>query len=99
MPKYSLSVEDPNLAINQIKVDIRERVQGFIRETNHSFSLDNYNYVLNVHMNEQISKIYKQLGPFDFYSQKIDEDSLDVKTMVDKFDKRKSGANFRGEIS
>lgn len=59
MPKYSLSVEDPNLAINQIKVDIRERVQGFIRETNHSFSLDNYNYVLNVHMNEQISKIYK----------------------------------------
>lgn len=26
MPKYALSIEDINLAINQIKVDIKERV-------------------------------------------------------------------------
>ena len=47
MPKYALGIEDISLAINQIKVDIKERIHSFMRETNHSFSLENYEYILN----------------------------------------------------
>jgi hypothetical protein len=49
-------------------------------------------------MNEDIAKIYKKLGPFDFYSEKIDDDTQEEKTMVHRLDKRKSGAMFRGEL-
>jgi hypothetical protein len=53
-------------------------------------------------------KIYKMLGPFDFYqepSNKLDQttgggtDENDSKSMQDRFDMRRSGAMFRGEIS
>jgi len=38
------------------------------------------------------------LGPFDFYSQGgIDED-VEEKSMIDKFESRRSGTQFRGEI-
>jgi hypothetical protein len=49
-------------------------------------------------MNEEISKIYKQLGPFDFYNGHIEDESAEEKTMSYKFDKRKSGAMYRGEV-
>ena len=59
MPKYAIAIPDMPLATNQIKVDIRERINALIRETNHAFALDNYEYLQNVHMNESIAKIYK----------------------------------------
>ncbi|CDW89554.1 UNKNOWN [Stylonychia lemnae] len=99
MPKYALQIEDMSLATNQIKVDLKERITSFIRETNHQLALDNYDYVVNIQQNEAIAKIYKQLGPFDFYMEKIDEDLLENKTLVNKFDQRKSGTIFRGEIN
>lgn len=70
MPKYQLRLDDPSLAMNQIKVDIRERLNSFFLETDHSFALTNYEYVtktLTSSTSEAISKIYKQLGPFDFF--------------------------------
>ena len=45
--------------MNQIKVDIRERVHALIKETNHAFALENYEYLQKVHLNESIAKIYK----------------------------------------
>lgn len=53
--------------MNQIKVDIKERLNSFFTETDHSFALTNYEYVTKTQTNEAIAKIYKQLGPFDFY--------------------------------
>ena len=75
-----------SLATNQIKVDLKERISSFIRDTNHQFSLDNYDYVVNIQANESISKIYKQLGPFDFYMEKIDDEMQENKTLSMKFD-------------
>lgn len=48
---------------------------------------------MKVHMNEEISKLYKQLGPFDYYSAMTnEEEEAEVKTLCDKFETRRSGA-------
>lgn len=98
-----MRVEDMQLAMNQIKVDIKERLNGFFYETDHSFALDNYEFVTKTLNNNEIIKIYKQLGPFDFYSEGAKphteiEESSESKAYSDRFDKRKSGAMYRGEI-
>lgn len=103
MPKYSMKVEDMPLAINQIKVDIRERLNHFFIETDHEFALSNYEYITKTLSNDPIRKIYRQLGPFDFYLEipgiKAETDENIEKTLTEKFEERRSGAMFRGEIS
>lgn len=103
MPKYQMKVEDMPLAINQIKDDIRERLNHFFKETDHNFALGNYEYITKTLQNEPIIKIYRQLGPFDFYQEsgiKAETDeNIDQRSLNDKFEQRRSGAMFRGEIS
>lgn len=102
MPKYQMRVDDSALAVNQIKVDIKERLNSFFIETDHHFALDNYEYVTKTLNNDMIMKIYKQLGPFDFFQEpaKLDAtDELSEKSMQERFDKRRSGAMFRGELN
>jgi hypothetical protein len=53
--------------VSQIKTDIKDRLQSYFQETDHNFSLQNYEYVLNTHQNDRIARVYKQLGPFDYY--------------------------------
>ena len=65
------------LAVNQIKVDLKERINSFVKETNHSFSLENYDFITRIHDNPDIAKIYKQLGPFDFYTEKVEDDAAE----------------------
>lgn len=78
-------------------MDIRERVNSFIQESSHKFSLENYDYVTKIHDNDMVKLIYKQLGPFDYFKEKGDED-VEEKSLIDKFDTRRSGNMFRGEI-
>ena len=66
-----MKIEDMSLAINQIKVDIKERLSSFFVETDHNFSLENYDYITKTLENDSISKIYRQLGPFDFYQDSV----------------------------
>lgn len=100
-----MRVEDMQLAMNQIKVDIKERLNGFFYETDHSFAMENYEFVTKTLNNSEIIRIYKQLGPFDFYSDGtkphlVDgEEGSETKAFADRFDKRKSGAMYRGEVS
>ena len=67
MPKYQLKIQDIQNAVSQIKTDIKDRLQSYFQETYHNFSLQNYEYVLKTHQNEKIARVYKQLGPFDYY--------------------------------
>ena len=67
MPKYQLKIQDNQNAVSQIKTDIKDRLQSYFQETDHKFSLQNYEYVLNTHKNDKIARVYKQLGPFDYY--------------------------------
>lgn len=97
LPKFQVNMADVTLAMNQIKIDLKDKINSYIKPTEHSFCLENYDYIINTHMNNEILQIYKQLGPFDFYTEVIEED-LEEKSMIDKFDKRKSGALYRGEI-
>jgi hypothetical protein len=103
MPKYQVQVGDWELAMNQIKVDVRERLNGFFTQTDHSFALLNYEYVTSALDNEVVAKIYKQLGPFDFYHDQgkmgNEDSSADQRSMSERFEKRRSGAIYRGEIS
>jgi len=39
MPKYQLKVQDIQNVVSQIKTDIRDRLQSYFLETDHSFSL------------------------------------------------------------
>ena len=61
--------------MNQIKTDIKERINNCIKEIDHSFSLNNYEYITSENENEYIANIYKQLGPFDFYLHKAEQDT------------------------
>lgn len=109
MPKFQMKVEDMQLAMNQIKVDIRERLNGYFTETDHDFALQNYEYVTKTLNNKEIIKIYKQLGPFDFFQEgapKIDplDDAAaaqggESRSLQERFDKRRSGAVYRGEVN
>jgi len=109
MPKFQMKIEDLSLAVNQIKVDLKERLSSFFQETDHGFTLENYEYITETLENEQIAKIYRQLGPFDYYQDSIPGMSLEditggsipseQRSIVEKFDKRKSGAMFRGEVN
>jgi len=53
-----------------------------------------------VHLNENVKQIYKQLGPFDYFQEKQldDDDEMEEKTMQERFDTRRSGNMYRGEI-
>lgn len=97
-----MKIDDLQQAINQIKIDIKERLHHYFSPTDHSFALQNYEYLTKTLENKAIVKIYKQLGPFDFYQNgfKVESDEAsDMKAMQEKYEKRRSGAMFRGEIS
>lgn len=78
-------------------------------ETDHNFTLENYEYITKTLENDSISRIYRKLGPFDYYQDSIPGMSLEELTggsitneqrsIVEHFDKRKSGAMYRGEIN
>ena len=72
-----MKIEDISLAINQIKVDIKERLSSFFQETDHVFTIENYEYITETLENESIAKIYRQLGPFDYYQDSIPGLSLE----------------------
>ncbi len=109
MPKYQMKIEDMSLAINQIKVDIKERLSSFFVETDHNFTLENYDYITKTLENDSIARIYRQLGPFDYYQDSVPGVILEdltggsipneQRSIVERFDKRKSGAMYRGEIN
>ena len=51
-----MKIEDMALAINQIKVDIKERLGQYFVETDHNFALENYDYITKNLENDSISK-------------------------------------------
>ena len=66
----------------------------------HSFGLDNYQYVLGNINDELIKDIYRKLGPFDHFVNDLvteDENAQQTRTLRLDFDQRKSGAMFRGQ--
>lgn len=66
----------------------------------HSFGLDNYQYVLGNINDELIKDIYRKLGPFDHFVNDLateDENTQQTRTLRLDFDQRKSGAMFRGQ--
>lgn len=84
---------------NDITVDLRERINGFIKKVDHSFGLSNYNYILEKMKDERVKDIYRTLGPFDHWEHyNADDDMGEERSMTLEFDKRKSGAAYRGQV-
>jgi len=63
------------------------------------FGLDNYEYILKEHHLPEVKQAYSTLGPFDFTVQATDEFSEDERTLVEKFETRRSGNMFRGQVN
>lgn len=96
--------EVPKL-LNSFKDEFSERIKEYVVDIDTDFSLDNYHYVLDELNNYDVAKVYKTLGPFDFFAKKDDEDLKELmnfqstRVMEDKFQIRKrSGNKYRGEI-
>jgi len=67
LPNTQLSVDDPQKAERDIKIDLRERITSFVTKIDHKFAMENYDYVMEHVKDDQVKEIYKQLGPFDHY--------------------------------
>lgn len=95
-----LKEENTRLALENITVDIRERLNSYVVKLNHRFALDNYDYVMNDVSDKTIRDIYKVLGPFDHYAYHDYDDELDAqRVMKNEFDYRRSGTKYRGQIN
>ena len=88
-------------AKNQIKIDLKERIQSYIGKHSHDFGLGNHDYILRETKHECIRDVYKKLGPFDHYQHLDPMEDLDdgSRSMCNDFDVRKSGALFRGMVN
>lgn len=80
LPKARVIVSEEEMFKTQttIKVDVRERLNTFIEKIDHSFGLENYNWVQENIEDDSIKDIYKKLGPFDHFEHRDpDEAELD----------------------
>jgi hypothetical protein len=82
-------------------VDLRERINSYIQKIDHGFGLKNYMYVVENVKDETVKDIYRSIGPFDHFEHRnVDDDDLDTQRFLRlDFDKRKSGALYRGQVS
>ena len=71
--KVILKEENTRKALENITVDIRERLAGYIVKLDHRFALDNYDYVMNEVSDKTIRDIYKVLGKMKFSPSQNDE--------------------------
>ena len=79
LPKARVTVSEDDMPKTNmtIKVDVRERMNTFIEKIDHSFGLDNYNWVQDNITDVGIKDIYKKLGPFDHFEHR-DPDEADM---------------------
>lgn len=97
LPNTCIVLQDPKKAVNDIKVDLRERLNGYIQKVDHSFGLKNFQYIIDNIKDERVKDVYRTLGPFDHFDNKSkDEDVGTSRIMRMDFDTRKSGAIYRG---
>jgi len=93
-------MKDEKRAEKEISVDLRERLNGYIIKLSHEFALSNYDYVMDNVRDKVVQDIYKVLGPFDHFLHHEADDDMDTQRQLKMdFDPRKSGAQFRGQIS
>lgn len=55
--------------------------------------------MLKEHHLPEVKAVYKALGPFDFTCEEENEFEEQERTMQDKFESRRSGNNYRGQIN
>ena len=98
LPHTQVVMEDASKAERDIKVDLKERINSYIQKIDHGFALKNYMYVIENVKDETVKDIYRSIGPFDHFEHRnVDDDDLDTQRFLRlDFDKRKSGALYRG---
>lgn len=111
MPEVKLRVEDLEETTKRIQEDLRLRLEKNIERVDSAFAIENYDYITQELENPKLREIYKLMGPFDFFQFKaLETDQEDESAHLDSedgnkrdlqvhFEKRRSGANYRGEVS
>ena len=88
-----------------IKSELKEKFEEYLVPIDSKFAQENYRYVINEVENEKIQKVYKILGPVDFYMKKDSQlkDAIEEeanRTMQTHFlNKKRSGNKYRGETT
>ena len=98
LPATQIVMKERAKAEQDIKVDLRERLNSYIARVDHSFALANYEYIMANVTDEHIKNIYRTLGPFDHFEHHEVDDEMDTqRTLRLDWDYRKSGAQYRGQ--
>ena len=109
-PSIELKVSDLKDETKKIQEDLKAKLDSYMKPVDNSFALECFKYATEEMGNEQIARIYNLLGPFD-YSQwrdealededrpllsDEDEDKEERRMPQEQFEKRRSGAMYRG---
>ena len=68
-----INAKDLEKLYEPIKSDLKEKFEDYLVNIDSEFCKDNYKWVLSNVESENIQKIYKILGPVDFYIKKDHE--------------------------
>ena len=99
LPEWRLKIENIDQVKTQIKVDVRERLNSIFERIDHSFAIENYHFVLEKVNDIRVKDIYKKLGPFNHFEFIPASDETVQRNLRLDFDRRKSGAMFRGQTN
>ena len=106
LPKTKLMATEIETVKNKIKVEVRDRIKGLIKDVDHSFAIKNYQEILNKinenkSMPEGVRLAYKRLGPFDHYEHVNEEVAEDEnqRIVVFNWETRPSGAMHKGQVN
>lgn len=65
-----INAKDINKLYEPIKSDLKEKFEEYLVNIDSKFCQENYRWVINNIENDKIKKVYKILGPVDFYMKK-----------------------------
>lgn len=111
-PNFELKVSDMKDETKKIQEDLKAKLDSYMKPVDNSFSLECFKYATEEMGNEQIARIYNLLGPFDYsswrdealeeenqpFNSDDDGDKEERRMPQENFEKRRSGAMYRGEV-
>ena len=111
-PSFELKIPDLKDETKKIQEDLKAKLDSYMKPVDNSFALECFKYATEEMGNEQIARIYSLLGPFDYslwrdealededqpYLSDEEEDKEERRMPQEHFEKRRSGAMYRGEV-
>ena len=108
-PQFSVSkIDNFKETSDRIDSEMKSKLETYFTETDNHISLENFDYITKQLGNDKLAEVYQMLGPFDYNSwseakedadEEADEDLEEKRIPQEEWMVRKSGAQYRGEVS